>query len=236
MAGPEFTSAIEATLANADRLADDAEHELEWDAVPTAYALAVIAQEEYAKALLLKLVDLGALPWSSDVQRALRDHRCKQLGALVLDYLCPKIDEFLRRHRLGGTWERLPHEIVDAIHLIVHERIPKETTRWWVSNEDRPLHRNATAVADGKTDQRKQNALYVAVGPDGRVTSTPTKITAAEATTQVERAKRMGSDLRIRDGVSRLPPHMDSGKLVDIFKLLTNQLSPEEFCLRWPEV
>jgi hypothetical protein len=37
---------------------------LDSERFPTAYALAVLAQEEFAKALLLNLVRLDALPWS----------------------------------------------------------------------------------------------------------------------------------------------------------------------------
>lgn len=53
---------ILAALENGDRLVDDAKSLLDWERFPTAYALAILAQEEYAKALLLSLVDAGAIP------------------------------------------------------------------------------------------------------------------------------------------------------------------------------
>jgi len=45
-----FKKAIVASLTNGDRLGEDAERALDSEQAPTAYALAVIAQEEYAKA------------------------------------------------------------------------------------------------------------------------------------------------------------------------------------------
>lgn len=75
---------ISAALENGDRLVDDARSMLDWERFPTAYALAVLAQEEYAKALLLSLIEADAIPWSDDVQRALRDHVSKQLVSVIL--------------------------------------------------------------------------------------------------------------------------------------------------------
>jgi hypothetical protein len=57
-----FKNGITASLENADRLVEDANSMLEWERFPTSYALAVLAQEEYAKALLMSLVDAGAIP------------------------------------------------------------------------------------------------------------------------------------------------------------------------------
>lgn len=77
--------AILAALENGDRVLEDSKWLFDCDRFPTSYALAVLGQEEYAKALLLSLVYKGAVPWSSYVQRALTDHICKQLLAVVLE-------------------------------------------------------------------------------------------------------------------------------------------------------
>jgi len=98
------------------------------------------------------------------MRRALRDHCCKQLATIILDYLCPEVDEFIRRHRPGKPWEKLPGEVLNAVHLIVHEKIPKERDRWWIGSDERPLAQAAKAAADGKVDRRKQDAVYVDVG------------------------------------------------------------------------
>ncbi len=127
-----FKNGIVASLENGDRLHEDAKSMLDWERFPTCYALAVLAQEEYAKALLLSLVVSGAIPWSADIRRIIHDHVCKQLVAVILDYLSPDIDEFLRRHdlsQIGKPRPIFPSDVLDAIHVICHERIPRERDR-----------------------------------------------------------------------------------------------------------
>ncbi len=93
-----FKEAAELCLSNGKQLLDDAE----WVSHPdhpagTAFALATIAQEEFAKAFLLFLASRGAIAWNSLVHRATRDHTCKQLIGLVLNHLSPDWDEESRR-------------------------------------------------------------------------------------------------------------------------------------------
>jgi AbiV family abortive infection protein len=104
----DLKPAILAALKNGDRLTDDSELLLEGERFPSSYALALLAQEEYAKAFLLCLVSAGALPWTAQVKHALHDHVCKQLASVILDYLSPDIDEFLRRHELVRLREKDP--------------------------------------------------------------------------------------------------------------------------------
>jgi AbiV family abortive infection protein len=136
MADINFKNAILAAIENGDRLLDDAKSMLDWERWPTSYALAVLAQEEYAKALLLGLIQANAIPWSDEVRRVLHDHVCKQLVSLILDYLSPDIDEFLQRHDPSKLHEKkpiFPENVLDAIHVICHERIPREWDRWWIA-------------------------------------------------------------------------------------------------------
>ena len=56
-----FKNGIRASIKNGDRLLEDVKSMLEWERFPTAYALDVLAQEEYAKAFLLSFVDAGAI-------------------------------------------------------------------------------------------------------------------------------------------------------------------------------
>lgn len=78
---------IKITADNGRRLLEDASFLLEWDRFSTALALAILAQEEFAKAFLLQLVDDGALPWAREVQRSMARHECKHLLALVMEWL-----------------------------------------------------------------------------------------------------------------------------------------------------
>ena len=116
-------AALEVFL-NAGRLFEDAKYLEEWGRFPTAYALSILAQEEYGKAFLLHLAVEQAVPWSDGLDRALRNHRCKQLVALVMEFLQRKdFFELLEdpdRFRGAST---LPEHVMDAIHVIVHEHI-----------------------------------------------------------------------------------------------------------------
>ncbi|MFZ0884267.1 MAG: hypothetical protein WAN14_12785 [Candidatus Acidiferrales bacterium] len=56
----------------------------------TCFALATIAQEEFAKGFLLILVSRGVLKWNPLIYRATRDHACKQLVGIVMDYIEPE--------------------------------------------------------------------------------------------------------------------------------------------------
>ena len=81
--------AIHACLSNGRRLLDDAQTLEFSDPLATAYYLTLIAQEEFAKGFLLALVIRNVIPWDRRLLRAARDHRCKQLLCVVMDYLQP---------------------------------------------------------------------------------------------------------------------------------------------------
>jgi AbiV family abortive infection protein len=80
---------LSATTDNAKKLLDDAKLLFDWDRYSTALALAVLAQEEFAKAFLLQLVADEALPWVPEIQRSMAKHQCKHLLAIVLEWLPP---------------------------------------------------------------------------------------------------------------------------------------------------
>jgi AbiV family abortive infection protein len=77
------------THANGKRLLEDARLLFEWDRFATALALAVLAQEEFAKAFVLQLVADDVLPWLPEVRRSLARHQCKHLLAIVMEWLPP---------------------------------------------------------------------------------------------------------------------------------------------------
>jgi hypothetical protein len=196
----------------------------------------MLAQEEYAKAFLLCLVKAEALPWSGDVKRALHDHICKQLTALILDYLAPDVDEFLKRHNLSRLEESrpiLPANVLDAIHIICHERIPRERDRWWLDESRSEPDAWVKRIADGRLYGQKQDAFYVRIGADGGVVSTPDHISRERAVTEFERARRIGGELRFREKGSLEAGGLDSEKVIAIFRLLTGAISPEDFDRNW---
>lgn len=80
---------IDVTTDNGKKLLADAKLLFDWDRFGTALALAVLAQEEFAKAFLLRLVADDALPWIPEVQRSIARHQCKHLLTLVMEWLGP---------------------------------------------------------------------------------------------------------------------------------------------------
>ena len=81
-------------LENGDRLAKDGEYLWEMDRFPSAFALCILAQEEYAKAFLLHFVHAEAIPWTADIRRIMRDHTSKQLLVMIMDFLNPDVEDF----------------------------------------------------------------------------------------------------------------------------------------------
>lgn len=80
-------TSIDITVSNGKQLLSDAKFLFDFDRYPTAFSLAVLAQEEFAKAFLLQLVEDDALPWIPEVQRTMTRHQCKHLLAIVMEWL-----------------------------------------------------------------------------------------------------------------------------------------------------
>ena len=83
----KYEETITACVKNGRRLLEDSEYLNEYDSYSTARALALLAQEEFAKAYIMKLVKEGAFPWCNEILRATRDHICKQLISVLMEYL-----------------------------------------------------------------------------------------------------------------------------------------------------
>ena len=66
----------------------------DWDRFGTAFALAILAEEEFSKAFLLYLVQDGAIPWTAEVRRAIRNHECKHLLTLLMDHLAERGEQW----------------------------------------------------------------------------------------------------------------------------------------------
>lgn len=181
---------------NARRLLEEAEL-LEYKQPPaTRYYLSMIAQEEFAKAFLLYLIAVDAMPWTPFVLRATRDHHCKQLLGIILDHISPDTDEFLRRMECWRTAEDqsiLPPAVADAMNILCHEKIRRWESKSWVWAEDPEYDKTAMHVAEGKRDKEKQLGLYVELGKSGEVFATPTLVTQAQANDEYERGRRFES-------------------------------------------
>ncbi|MFH0768817.1 MAG: AbiV family abortive infection protein, partial [Chloroflexota bacterium] len=174
----KYQEAIEACIENGKRLLDDSENLRDFERFSTAKALAILAQEEFAKAYIIKLVQEGAIPWCDEILKATRDHHCKQLMGIVMEYLFTPwgVESLLERER--RIREKfpdflLPSKVADAINIFCHEKIARWKSSSWSWGEDPKYDVEAKKVWNGKLEKSKQDALYVSIGKDGKVTNTP---------------------------------------------------------------
>lgn len=187
-----WTEAVSTCVANGDRILDDAGYLEEYGRFPSARVLGILAQEEFAKAYLLKLVDEGVVPLCDEVVRACRDHSCKHLIALIMVYLFTPVEDWLSRNkrvREAGTDVVLPAHVADALNFFCNEKLLRWRSKNWGWAEDPSYDQTAKNIGKGSLDQVKQNALYVGISRNG-VTSTP-HCTAAEAREGIETAKML---------------------------------------------
>lgn len=199
MTTKNFLCSAKKCCENSSRLLSEADL-LDLEKVPaTRYYLSIISQEETAKAFLLYLVGVKALPWTPFLLRATRDHRCKQLVGIILDYISPDTDEFIRRleeWKIGEKQPPIPPRVADAMNLLRHEKIGRWESKIWFWLDDPQYDREALGVADGKRDREKQRALYVELCPNGEVAATPEQVTEEQANEEYERARRFDSSVR----------------------------------------
>ena len=204
---------------NGKRLLDEAEF-IEFEIPPsTMLFFSMIAQEEFAKSFLLYLVGIGVIPWNPLILRATRDHKCKQLICVVMDFLNPDTDAFLKRFVFKGIPLDFPPKVADAIKLLRYEKIGRWESNNWVWAEDPLWNREALKVAEGKIDSAKQDSLYVRLGKDGSVASTPNNVTESRAQEEYELGRRFEC---LMDGLARLerPICPDYERVETTFKTL----------------
>lgn len=181
-------------LANGTRLLDET-YDLEFREVSaTRFYMAMIAQEEFAKAFMLLLIRDGVVPFSRPVLRAMNDHSCKQLVGMIMDYVImhwEEIDEMKAMIAADAELgDRFPNDIGSALELLRYEKIGRWESAGWCWGEDPNYDRSAQAVADGKRDRVKQDALYIRIGKDGRVVSSPEQLSLSETKDEEDRAAR----------------------------------------------
>ena len=188
---------IQACVKNGERLLEET-YDLEFREPPSSrFFLVMIAQEEFAKAFILFLVKEDILLLNTPVLRAINDHACKQLVGMIIDYMIMHWDDveelkvaIRNDYDLG---DRLPNDVGSAMNLLRYEKIGRWESNTWVWAEDPKYDTSALRIAEGKKDRRKQDALYVRVGRDGRVCSTPQTISEDETSNELERDLRYKS-------------------------------------------
>jgi AbiV family abortive infection protein len=180
---PLWPTAIQACLENGTRLLEDAKYLAESHRFLTSRAIAILAQEEFAKAYLLRLVADGAIPDCDEIVRACRDHVCKHLVSVVMLHLYVPWESVEAR---VAEWSKprpeplLPRKIADAINILCHEKLLRWHDPHYDGLDDFDYDALAKRVWEGAIDRAKQDVLYVNVGRAGTIVGTP-NCTVAEA-------------------------------------------------------
>jgi hypothetical protein len=158
------------------------------------FYLIMTAQEEFAKAFLMFLVKEGIVRLNQAVLRSINDHACKQLVGIIMDYMIMHWDDIEELEAAIESdldlGDRLPSDVASAMNLLRHEKIGRWESGSWEWAEKPSYDPSALRIAEGKKDRRKQDALYVRVGRDGQVCSTPWTIIEQETEKEFERAER----------------------------------------------
>lgn len=162
--------------------------------IATCYYMAKISQEEFAKAFMLLLIRDDVVPFSLPVLRAMNDHSSKQLIGMIMDYMImhwEELDELKAMIEADSELgDRFPNDVGSALEILRYEKIGRWESAAWCWDEDPKYDRMAQAVADGKRDREKQDALYVRIGRDGRAASLPEHISLSKTKAELERADR----------------------------------------------
>ena len=187
----DLKESISICIVNGDRLLDDS-YALEFRKPPSSrYYLVMIAQEELAKAFILLLILENVIPFDTAVANALRDHKCKHLVGMLMDYVILHWEEFEELEKAvaldSSLGDRLPNDVGSAAEILRFEMIGRLKTGFVATP---PYDLSAVEIAKGKKQRRNQDAMYVDIGGDGKVISTPSLITEAETSEELERARR----------------------------------------------
>lgn len=180
---------IKACLENGDRLLDDAANLSDFERYPTAFGLAKLAQEEFSKAFILKLVCDDALIWSDEVRRSLSHHVSKQLIGIILDFINPDVDEFLEKIE-NKTLFKIPPKTHDAMNIYIHEILRRWQSKNWFWKEGPEYDRLAKSIFEGKEDVAKQSSFYINISKDGGCMPSLISFTQAMVGEEIEKARR----------------------------------------------
>ncbi len=229
----ELQNSLLVVVRNATRLLEDAHLLFEMDRFPTAFSLCVLAREEFAKALLLHLAAEQSLPWTEAFQRALRNHYCKQLLSVVMEYLnrydFPETAEELLKLRKAKD---LPRHVIDVLHIIVHEHILGNSRQDWL-DDDATIDPQAKTIVRGYLDRKKQKGLYVGIGENGVVISDPESISAADVLAEIKKTETVAGVFSKSDGRLQLSADTELPPIAALAKALAGLMTIEEFNAAW---
>jgi AbiV family abortive infection protein len=201
----ELLACAVAAADNAQDLLDDAELLSEALRKARAYSLAVLAVEEFGKAV--NLVAIAAMPENlraqAPVRRMLEWHQLKQIGGLLMAVV-PISNP--------GAATRLANMPLSQVTQILH------TTHAFVQN----------------SDQLKLRGLYVDMQVDARIRQ-PSEITEAEVRDQMDRARQVASSARkIQDPAVRARLADPPAETIELSRALVSAFA-EAGDLRNPE-
>lgn len=188
----KYTKAINACISNANSLLSDGEMLYEMDRFSSAQLLVLLAQEESAKAFLLNLIEEKIIPWTKEVGKSLKDHKCKHLIGELMFYLNPSFDTVLERNKITLTNFRplpLPNHIADIIDYYRYEKIGRWISPNWWWDEEPEYDKNIKNIAEGKVEKEKQDAIYCNVNKEGQ--SCLSKISKVRVEESIQRARQM---------------------------------------------
>jgi AbiV family abortive infection protein len=203
---------IKACIENGYRLLEDAEYLSRLGSPSSVYMLSKLSQEEIAKAFILILIKEKALDWTKEVERSLNHHVSKQLIGIIIDYLNPETDEFIKMME-NGTLFTNPRKVIDAMNIYVNEILLRWKSKNWWWSEDPEYNEEAKSTYNGKDDRLKQDSIYIKISSDGEMTSSPNKITEEMAQKEIEKANRFYFFVNRMKG-----DELQYKKIVEIFK------------------
>lgn len=202
-----------ACVKNGNRILEDAKFLFDYGSYPSAYVLAKLAQEEFAKVFILKLVEARSLKWTKEVRRSLNHHVSKQLMGVILEYLNPSTEEFLEMSKHNSLLKR-PARVSNAMNIYIHEILRRWESQNWIWAEEPEYDYEAKSIYEGKEDKIKQNAVYISISKDGRAVSSPEEFKQEDAEKEIEKAERHGWFVGTKDKDIRYQ------EIVEIFKEL----------------
>ena len=174
---------------NGERLLNDAISLSDGDSFPSAFALSIIAQEEFAKSLIFIFIRLKIIPWHPLIKRSLADHTCKQLIGLVIEHLTLLYDDPIEVYS-GDRIEKSYNTAIDAILILRFEKLDK----WETSNlffvVEPGFDRHSKSIFKGKLEKSKQDSLYIRINNLGKIVSDPSEVNYKQAEDMISKAKR----------------------------------------------
>ena len=184
-----LNKSIKCCQNNGKRILEDSELLYDFGKYSSAYGLAKLAQEEFSKAFILKLVDLGALNWDKQVQKSLNHHVSKQMVSIILNFINPTTEVFLEKIK-NKTFIDRPEEVCDAINIYVHEILRRWESSTWSWAEVPKYNKRAKSVFDRKEEKMKHNAFYIKILDTGFAVDSTNKFTKKVAKKEIENAER----------------------------------------------